>query len=128
MSGPLVIIEDDPDILDLLIDLLADQGIEAIAVPPQPADMRALPLRPAVALIDLMLPGTSGIDVARKIRAMYPDVPLLAMSASRLMLEVAMGSGMFDAHVAKPFDLSLLLEAVQAAMAVSRQAPTAAAS
>lgn len=128
MSGPLVIVEDDPDILDLLIDLLDDHHIETIATAPRVSAIHSLSKPPAAVLIDLMLPGISGIDLARQIQVIYPGTPLLAMSASRLMLEVACGSGLFDAHLAKPFDLPRLVEAVQASIAMSRQAPAAAAS
>jgi hypothetical protein len=44
------------------------------------------------------------------------------------MLEAAAGSGLFDAHLAKPFDLSYLLESVHAALALSRHCPSTAAS
>jgi two-component system nitrogen regulation response regulator GlnG len=128
VNDTVLVIEDDLDILELLIDFLADHGIEAISVPPRPAAIRSLAEAPGAVLIDLMLPGTSGIEMAAQVRDVFPDAPLLAMSASRLMLEVAAGSGLFDAHLAKPFDLSYLLESVRAALALSRHWPSLAVS
>jgi hypothetical protein len=66
--------------------------------------------------------------VATHVQRIFPGTPMLAMSASRLMLEVAVTSRLFDAHLAKPFDLSLLLESVRAAMAVGEHSPSLAAS
>jgi CheY-like chemotaxis protein len=127
VSTPIAVIEDDHDILDLLIDFLADYGIEAVGVAPRLEAIRTLPQRPGAVLVDLMLPGISGIDVAREVQVVFPGTPMLAMSASRLMLDVAAASGLFDAHLSKPFDLSLLLESARAALAVGRYLPSFAA-
>lgn len=69
---------------------------------------------PDVFLLDLMLPGMSGIDLARRLRDLgYLREPMIAMSASPRMLNAANRSGLFQETLAKPFDLSTLLDTVE---------------
>lgn len=114
MPSPVVIIEDDPDVLHLLREVLESEGIPHHGVDSFNAERiaRACP-DPAAFLIDLMLPAANGVDLARQLRGAFPEAPMIAMSASRLMLEVATKSGLFQESVAKPFNLSTLLDAIE---------------
>jgi DNA-binding response OmpR family regulator len=70
--------------------------------------------RPGLFLLDLMLPGTSGIDVAEELRAdSAPETPIVAMSASSEMLRRARDSRLFTDSLAKPFDLDDLVACVE---------------
>ena len=115
MSSMVVVVEDDPDILELVCEVLEAEGFAVVALAtPDVERIHAIAPRPAALLLDLMLPGMSGVDLAAQLRATsLPDTPLIAMSASRLMLEVARGSGCFQELLAKPFNLSALLKAVE---------------
>ena len=64
-----------------------------------------------------MLPGMSGIEVAGQLRTRGFTTPIIGISASRLMLEVATGSGLFDDIVYKPFDLHELVDCIRQAIA-----------
>jgi DNA-binding response OmpR family regulator len=119
VSNPIVIVEDDRDIQALLIDFLLDHGIEAVSAPAHAEAISRRPSPPSAFLIDLMLPGGNGIDLAAQLRHLFPETPMLAMSASRLLLETAVSSRLFDAHLGKPFDLPLLLESVRSAVELS---------
>jgi CheY-like chemotaxis protein len=66
-----------------------------------------------------MLAGDGGVDVARRLRDRGFTTPIVGISASRLALEVAAGSGLFDATVCKPFDVQELTDCVQRAVAAS---------
>lgn len=64
-------------------------------------------------LLDMMLVGTTGIEVARILRANgFADTPMIAMSASGQMLRAATDSRLFAATLPKPFELTHLLETV----------------
>src|SRR3954447_16278926 len=76
-----LLVEDEPEIVGLLSDFLADEGFGVVAAGDPPAAIEALAAHegPRVAL-DVMLPGASGFDVCRRIRE-HSDVPLLFLSA-----------------------------------------------
>lgn len=120
MKPTVAVVEDDPDILELLGEILDVDGfhVTAFSRPPSPDEcagrFRDGGRKPSVFVIDLMLPGMTGIELASRLReSEFRDTPMIAMSASRLMLEMAAGSGLFDATVAKPFNLDTLVEAIE---------------
>jgi CheY-like chemotaxis protein len=61
-----------------------------------------------------MLPGMNGIQLAQKLREDgFPRTPMIAISASRSMLQAARESHLFDEALRKPFELSNLLDAIE---------------
>lgn len=111
----IVVIEDERDVLRLLCDVLESDGFEVIGVGrPDQVQRVAQTAHPDVFLLDLMLPGMSGIELARRLRELgYLQEPMIAMSASPRMLNAAHRSGLFQETLAKPFDLSTLLDTVE---------------
>jgi CheY-like chemotaxis protein len=114
MSKTVAVIEDDPDILDLLSEVLEADGYAVAPVPLPDLDLiRTTCGGASLFLIDLMLPRMSGIELAARVQSMYPDIPLVAMSASRIMLELADASGLFAAQFPKPFGLDSVVQCVE---------------
>jgi CheY-like chemotaxis protein len=115
MTLSVAIVEDDPDILELVCEVLEIEGFDVVAF--SSPDIRKIvdgEHAPSLFLIDLMLPGTTGVELASHLRSTaFPDTPMIAMSASRLMLGLASGSGLFQGTMAKPFNLSALLGTVE---------------
>jgi len=72
-------------------------------------------------LLDVILPGSSGIDVLRQIHASYPGLPVIMVSASTAIPPVveAIRLGALD-FVNKPFDVETLRHAVRRALETSR--------
>ena len=114
MEYPVIVIDDERDVLELVRDVLCDEGFPVMALDhPERAIGIADQVRPQMFLVDLMLPGCSGIELARRIRQLGLDnTPIVAMSASPGMLTMAEASGLFDDTLAKPFDLNSLLDCV----------------
>jgi DNA-binding response OmpR family regulator len=80
MSGPTVLlVEDEPEIVGLLRDFLADEGFAVVAAGDAPGALAAMDGVDCV-VVDVMLPGASGFDLCRRIRE-RSDVPLLFLSA-----------------------------------------------
>lgn len=115
---PLVIalVEDNPELRELMVLLLTDWGHRVEAANDGEAGIELIMrIAPDVALIDVGLPGLSGYDVAARIRAepTVSRVRLLAVTGfgqeadRRRAMEVG-----FDAHVTKPPDLDLLEKAL----------------
>lgn len=114
MNACIAVVEDDPDIRELMRDVLEAQGFAVIAISnPGRAQEASAAVQPDLFLVDLMLPGISGIELAKQLRASgFDDTPMIAMSASTLMLQVASDSRLFQDTVAKPFDLSAVIRCV----------------
>ena len=111
----IMVVEDDPPILEMLGVLLRDEEMEPIEVSRTDVAVdRATDVRPHGFVIDIMLHGMSGIELAQRLRdRSFEKTPMIAISASMLMLRAAAESGVFDAHFQKPFDIRALVATIQ---------------
>jgi DNA-binding response OmpR family regulator len=79
--GPLVlVVEDEPEIAALMRDFLEADGFRVQVAPDAERAAGALRLAPDCVLLDVMLPGRSGFELCREIRA-ASKVPVLFLSA-----------------------------------------------
>ena len=107
-AARILVVEDNADTSALLRDLLEAEGYDVASVATGEAAFEALAVTPDIDLVvlDLMLPGMSGWEVARRLRQdpATASVPIIAVSAlSRPQeRESALHAGC-DAYVAKPF-------------------------
>jgi DNA-binding response OmpR family regulator len=109
-----VVVDDEPDVLELVCDVLQESGLEVIPVA-HPGRMRQCgdDCKPDLVVLDLMLPGKTGIQLARELQSDgMAGTPMIAMSASPAMLKAASDSRLFEETLSKPFDLTDLLEVV----------------
>ena len=110
-------VDDDPEALRYIRAALTDSGYEPI-VTTEPQD--ALPLmkdeRPHLALLDLRLPGTDGIELMTEITAVA-DVPVIFISAygQDELIARAFEEGAED-YVVKPFSATELGARIKAAL------------
>jgi DNA-binding response OmpR family regulator len=78
-----VLVEDNRRIADLYVDALADLGHAARSFRDGESFLGALPMLGADLLIlDRHLPGIDGLEVARRVRALRPGLPILMISAN----------------------------------------------
>ena len=112
-SGRIVVVEDEPEVLGLLCEVLEEDGFGVLGLPrPDLVIVDAVP-DPKLFVIDLMLPGMDGIELAYRLRKDgFPHTPMVAISASERMLNRAFQSGLFQDTVAKPFDVCTVLDCV----------------
>ncbi len=117
-SGYVLVVDDDDQIRSFVIALLEDEGFSvASAANGEDAVAQAVALRPALVVLDIMLPDMNGDEVAQQLRARYgPDVPILVISADSRAEEKAGRAGAF-AYLHKPFDLEHLLRLVRQGLA-----------
>lgn len=115
MDGHIVVVEDEPEVLDLLGDVLDMGGFTVTGVARPDLVWDAIEREmPDLFLLDVMLPGMSGVELAQQLTQTISNCPpMIALSASRLMLGVAENSGYFITTIAKPFDIEALLTAVE---------------
>jgi two-component system response regulator MprA len=111
-----LILEDDPKLRALLVRALAGGGFRAEAVGrAEEALARAGAVRHDVALLDVLVPGPSGIEVCRSMRAAGPR-PAIVMLSARAAIhdrEEALAAGA-DEYFVKPFSLGELLDRIGA--------------
>jgi DNA-binding response OmpR family regulator len=112
----ILVVEDDPDIADMLAIHLLDEGFQVEHV----ADGDAAGRRLArggfdMLLLDIMLPGTSGLDLCRQVRQQAAYIPIIIVSArgaeSQRILGLELGA---DDYVAKPFSALELVARIRA--------------
>jgi two-component system OmpR family response regulator len=112
-----LIVDDDPEIRNLLSDYLERQGLIAHAVGDGGAMWRHLE-RHAVDLVvlDLMLPGENGLDLCRKLRT-QSDLPLIMLTARGESTDRVVGLELgADDYVTKPFEPRELLARIRATL------------
>jgi len=112
--GYVIVVEDEPEILDLFQDILASEDYRFLGFN-HPYQLTNLTTRADLFLIDIMLPALNGLTVARELKSNgYARTPMIATSASDRLLTQAKQSGLFAATVPKPFDVQDLLSLVAA--------------
>ncbi|HEY8685374.1 MAG TPA: response regulator [Chloroflexota bacterium] len=114
MTGRLVVVVDDePDLRSLICEVLEEEGYSVVSLP-HPSLALGLEQMPSLFLIDLMLPGMTGIELAQQLRqGPFGETGMIGLSASSAMLRHANDSHLFQETIQKPFDLEYLLEAVR---------------
>ncbi|HET8767072.1 MAG TPA: response regulator transcription factor [Pedococcus sp.] len=118
-----LVADDDPDIRDLVDFKLSQAGYTVQAVPDGLAAWEAFQEEaPALVILDVMMPGLSGIDVLRKIRdSETPTTPVLLLSAKSRDTDVDTGFAVgADDYVIKPFSPRELLHRVNGILARAR--------
>jgi two-component system cell cycle response regulator DivK len=128
MAGPpILIVEDDPRSLRLLRDLLQVRGYRTLETETAEEGLRlAREARPALILMDIRLPGMSGIEALACLRAdpetsPIPVIAVTASSATQSRRRV-MAAG-FDGYQPKPIEVRVLLEAVRGILDRSDRPP-----
>ena len=117
----IVVADDDADILDLVVYMLTQAGFDAVGVSDGAAALAAIEADPPrMAILDIMMPGMSGIEVLRKIRASETisdlDVILLTARTRDEDVDTGFAAGASD-YVIKPFSPRELLKRVNAVLA-----------
>jgi DNA-binding response OmpR family regulator len=123
MTG-ILIADDDPDIRDLVAFKLEQAGFDVTAVDNGLAALSAAEEAPPdLVVLDVMMPGMSGIDVCRQLRQEQDTralpIILLTARAQEGDVEVGFGAGADD-YIVKPFSPRELVSRVEAVLARMR--------
>ena len=116
MDTKILIIEDDPHIRLGLEELLKSEGFEVVSRESGADAVEAVAqTQPALLVLDVMLPGKSGYDICKEIRARGIDIPILMLTAKSQELDKVVGLNLgADDYVTKPFGVRELLARIQA--------------
>jgi len=113
-----LVVDDDPDTGAVLSDLITAIGHEAQWVSSSADALRAVALAaPDLVLLDVFMPGLSGLDALPSLRALAPGVPIVVVSGlmDEALARHALAHGAFD-YVVKPVDMARLAEVVNIAL------------
>ncbi|MGQ0505366.1 MAG: response regulator [Myxococcaceae bacterium] len=113
-----LVVDDDPDILEALSEILEAEGYEVVrARNGQEALTRLDSTPPALILLDLMMPVMDGWEFAQRMRQQpaVASIPIIVLSADRNVGTKARDLGAVG-HLPKPFELNDLLDMVHRAL------------
>lgn len=125
MPGLILVIEDEPGIVDFLERGLAGQGFDVISALDGASGVeRALSEDIDLVVLDMLLPGASGLEVLERVHAAKPTVPVIALTALGEVHDRVAGldAGAAD-YLTKPFSLTELAARIRAQLRMAAQVP-----
>ncbi|MCZ7540889.1 MAG: response regulator [Anaerolineae bacterium] len=110
-------IEDDPEMIELVRLILARHGYEVIGAAGGEAGLQAIEReKPALVLLDLMMPEMDGWEVFQRMRAdeRMRDIPVIVVTAKAQSIDKVLGLHIakVNDYITKPFGPSELLSSV----------------
>ena len=116
----LMVIDDDPDLRDMLEDMFRQRGFDVVTAPDGEEGLRLSHERtPDLIILDLRMPKLNGLEVLATLKRAHPDLPVIVMSAGgeqaldeasvAMFSRMRLGAGrLFD----KPVNMKALAAAV----------------
>jgi DNA-binding response OmpR family regulator len=126
MAAMILVVEDEPGIVDFVERSLRRQGFEVLAGGDGATGLeRALDPEVELVVLDLMLPGLSGIEVLRRLHAQRPDLPVIVLTARGEVEDRIAGldSGAVD-YLVKPFAVAELAARIRAQLRTASRGTT----
>lgn len=117
------IVDDDQAIGEMLSLVLENEGFQTVTCLDGLRTVELFPIvKPDLILLDVMLPGLDGTEVARRIRA-TSNVPIIMLTAKSDTLDVVAGlEAGADDYVPKPFKVAELLARIRARFRIAKPA------
>ncbi|MBV8712457.1 MAG: response regulator transcription factor, partial [Solirubrobacterales bacterium] len=125
MPGLILVIEDEPGIVDFLERGLRAQGFDVIAATDgSSGTSAALDQDVDLVILDLMLPGRGGLDILAALHDAKPGLPVIVLTAlGEVEHRVAgLDAGAVD-YLTKPFSLTELAARIRAQLRAAAQTP-----
>jgi two-component system phosphate regulon response regulator PhoB len=123
----ILVVEDEKDLADLITYNLQRNGYDVVCVQDGQAALEAaFKQLPDLVLLDLMLPGVDGTEVARKLKgdSRTSNIPIVMLTAKGEETDVVVGLTIgADDYVTKPFSMKILLARLASVLRRSEVAP-----
>jgi len=124
MSAKILVVDDDPDVLEAISIILEANGYEVVTARDGLDGLEKLKEeKPDLMILDLLMPRMDGFEVCKELkdprRAKYAHIPIIILSsikeqASRRRYELETGLQLdVDDYVEKPIEHTILLERVE---------------
>jgi CheY-like chemotaxis protein len=119
----ILVADDDPSVLPFLEVVVADAGFRVLAVESGPQALGAAEEEAIDLLVtDVVMPGMSGIELARRLREKRPTFPIVFVTGYADELTKAAATGPTEV-LSKPFTPSALVDAVRRVLGQATSRP-----
>jgi two-component system nitrogen regulation response regulator NtrX len=82
MAATILLVDDEPQILQALSGLLQDEDFEVITAPEGETALRLVREElPDLVMLDIALPGKDGLEILQDLKDQYPALPVIMISA-----------------------------------------------
>ncbi len=116
-----LVVDDDPDILDLVSFNVSRVGLECLAASGGDEALQIVQLRkPDLIVLDIMLPGVSGIEILKRLKddSATRDIPVILLTAKGEEVDRVLGLELgADDYVTKPFSVRELVLRIRRVLA-----------
>jgi len=122
-----MVVDDEPELRTLLGEYFGRHGY-AVCAAPDAAAARALvgERRPAIAILDVNMPGENGLSLARWLREAHPRVGIVMLTTAGESVDRIVGLELgADDYIPKPFEMRELLARVRSVLRRIAEAPAA---
>ncbi|MGF1567364.1 MAG: response regulator transcription factor [Nodosilinea sp.] len=124
LVGTILVVEDTPSEMELMVHYLRDSGCTVIcAVTAQEAFDKAIQHRPNVIVTDIVMPGMSGFELCRSLKKQpeTAQVPIIICTSKNQEIDRLWGLRQgADAYLTKPYTRDQLVQSVMALMRAHR--------
>ncbi|GAA0311869.1 response regulator [Kineococcus aurantiacus] len=121
-----LVVEDDPDIRQLVELRLRGLGHRVVSAASGPEALTVIAERgtPEVVVLDVAMPGMTGLELLHNLRAQpeHAELPAIFLSARVRPEDIAAGEALGATYLTKPFVVSALAAAIDKALAGAGQA------
>ncbi len=116
MNRKILIVEDDPDIAQLITMHVTEAGYEALHINSGEQGLQEFEKSaPDLLVLDLMLPGIDGLEVCKRVRKKNERIPVLMLTAKSTELDRVLGLELgADDYLTKPFSVVELMARIKA--------------
>jgi len=123
-KGKILVVDDEPDISAILAKRLTDAGFE-VSVISDPTSVleQTKNLMPDLILLDIMMPGMTGIEVKKQLNEekVTAEIPVIFLTAKATAEDVVKGFHLrADDYIPKPFEMPELLVRIEAVISRRR--------
>jgi DNA-binding response OmpR family regulator len=122
IAGPILIIEDDQKMSNLVAHYLKKENMQPIFAPDGRQAMKMIrEQKPVLVILDIMLPHMDGWEVCKEIRK-FSKVPIIMLSARNETIDRVMGLNLgADDYLTKPFESHELIARIKAVLRRANQ-------
>jgi DNA-binding response OmpR family regulator/predicted RNA-binding Zn-ribbon protein involved in translation (DUF1610 family) len=120
-TARILVVDDDPGILEFLKTLLTRRGFEVILANSGKEALQKMDMKPDLVLLDIMMPGMDGYEVCKRIRQ-DSQVPIVFLSAKSREEDIIKGLEFkADDYIPKPFPSKLLVAKISAILETTKR-------
>lgn len=125
----IVCIEDEPGVIELIRLILERRGLKVVGAGSGAKGLEVVrQVKPALVLLDLMMPGMDGWEVYRRMKAdaMMKTIPVIIVTAKAEGIDEVLAKHIakVDDYIKKPFSLQELLQAIERVLNRKTTPPT----